>query len=96
MWILLSDAFLSVVTCAHDPDKLLVRARHEGDIPAVFSNVEVVVDADTDYPYRALVSRTLAARAHGNGDGLRDGRVAAPRKAMWGARHRRRSPTGRG
>ena len=62
MWIFLSDSFLSAVA-SHEPDMLLVRARHEGDIPAVFPSAEVVADAGTDYPYRALVSRTLVARA---------------------------------
>jgi hypothetical protein len=61
MWIFLNDAFLSIVSDKDNPDNLLVRARHHGDIRRVFPRVEVVITPEADYRYRACVPRTLVA-----------------------------------
>ncbi len=57
MWICFNNAFLSVVHKDCGPDELLVRARRPGDIERVFPNASVVESTDTDYRYRAVVSR---------------------------------------
>lgn len=65
MWIMLNDAFLSIVdpngaySGGHGPsgDTLLVRARIAGDIEAVFPRAKVTRTPDRDYLFRALVSR---------------------------------------
>ena len=54
MWIIMNDAFLSVVQNIYDEDELLVRARVEGDIERVFSNAEVFADEGSDYKYRSI------------------------------------------
>jgi len=41
MWVVLNDAFLSVVADRDDPNRLLVRARFHNDIARVFPNAEV-------------------------------------------------------
>ena len=64
MWVMMSDAFLSIVwgdRCAED--ELLVRARRPGDIDRVFPNAVVFQTTDTDYRYRAVVDRALVAGA---------------------------------
>lgn len=71
MWIFLKEAFLSIV----DPDGvydgsagpvgeyLLVRARIEGDIEAVFPDATVVKTPERDYRFRALILRADVAQA---------------------------------
>lgn len=61
MWIFLNDAFLSIVQLRGSDDLLLVRARKEGHIEAVFGNIEVIKTPENDYLYRAFVSRERAA-----------------------------------
>lgn len=68
MWIILNDAYLSIVKPRGDNDNLLVRGRIRGDIERVFPGYKVKLDGGTDYKYRALVPRqvvaaTLAERA---------------------------------
>src|SRR5215471_12554372 len=63
MWIFLSDSFLSIVQSHDDPDVLLVRARHKGDIERVFTDAKVTRTPDADYLYRALIARHAVARA---------------------------------
>jgi hypothetical protein len=60
-WIFLNNAFLSIVSDKDNPDNLLVRACHHGDIRRVFPRVKVVVTPEADYRYRARVPRTLVA-----------------------------------
>lgn len=62
MWVLLNDAFLSIVDKG-DPsgETLLVRARRAGDIEKVFPGAEVVANAGTDYAFRAWIDRSLVA-----------------------------------
>ncbi len=58
MWIMLSDAFISIVKKDCGDDELLVRARRAGDIQRVFgARVRVQRATDADYLYRAVVSR---------------------------------------
>lgn len=63
MWIMLNNAFLSVVDKAPKPDQLVVRARVEGHIEAVFPNAEVIRDASGDYLFRAFIDREEVAEA---------------------------------
>lgn len=71
MWVFLNNAFLSIVAPqpgevdeTHEllEDLLVVRARAEGDIERVFSNVEVQKSKqDRDYAFRAFVMRSHVA-----------------------------------
>lgn len=61
MWVFLNDAFLSIVQLRGSDDLLLVRARKEGHIEAVFGDVEVIRTPERDYLYRAFVSRKSVA-----------------------------------
>lgn len=56
MWIMLNDAFLSIVSKDCPPDHLLVRARRPGDIEKVFGRrIKVTRETHTDYLYRAAI-----------------------------------------
>ena len=61
MWVCLSNSFLSIVHKDCGPDELLVRARRPGDIEAVFPEAKVVKSTDTDYLFRAVISRACVA-----------------------------------
>jgi hypothetical protein len=62
MWVLLNDAFLSIVQDKDDRSRLLVRARCREDIERVFAGAAVVEGAGSDYAYRAFLPRgTVAA-----------------------------------
>ena len=61
MWIMLNDAFFSIVKKDCDDDHLLVRARRSGDIEKVFGAKEIT-GKGTDYPYRAPVPIKKIAR----------------------------------
>lgn len=63
MWIMFNNAFLSVVDKAPDPDQLVVRARVEGHIEAVFPTAKVIRDASGDYLFRAFIDRADVADA---------------------------------
>lgn len=65
MWIMLNDAFLSIVQKnGSGPGELLVRARREGDIEKVFGRrTKVTRTTDADYLFRAIVSREDCKRA---------------------------------
>ncbi len=63
MWIFLNDAFLSVVAHWDDPDALLVRARHRGDIERAFPGATVSETPAADYRYRATLPRQTVADA---------------------------------
>lgn len=62
MWIIMNDAFLSVVQNIYDEDELLVRARVEGDIERVFPNAEVFADEGSDYKYRSYLNKREVAK----------------------------------
>jgi hypothetical protein len=61
MWIFLNNAFVSIVNDKDNPDNLIVRARHHGDIRRVFPRAKVVITPEADYRYRACLPRTLVA-----------------------------------
>jgi hypothetical protein len=64
MWIMLSDAFISIVAKDCGPDELLVRARRAGDIRKVFGkSVKVTRYTKSDYLYRAVVPKADVAAA---------------------------------
>jgi len=63
MWICLSESFLSIVDASDEPGTLLVRARRQGDIEAVFPDAKVVQSPGRDYLYRAGVKREAVAAA---------------------------------
>jgi len=64
MWIMLNDAFLSIVKKDVRDDELLVRARRLGDIEKVFGrDVVVTRSTDSDYLFRAAIKRDAVVRA---------------------------------
>lgn len=63
MWIFMNNSFLSIVAHRDEPRLLLVRARREADITAVFPGVGVAQDPFADYPYRAFLPRKTVAKA---------------------------------
>lgn len=64
MWIMLNNAFVSIVSKDCKPTELLVRARRKGDIQRVFGKgVKVTRYTKSDYLYRAVVSRKAVATA---------------------------------
>jgi len=64
MWLMLNDAFLSIVHKDCADGELLVRARRPGDIEKVFGRRTRVTRAtDADYLYRAVVSRDDVSEA---------------------------------
>lgn len=57
MWIMFSDAFISIVNKGCKKGELLVRARRPGDIEKVFGNkTKVIRSTDSDYLLRAVVT----------------------------------------
>lgn len=63
MWIITSNAFLSVVDKCPDRSKLVVRSRRAGHIEAVFPDADVIRDASGDYLFRAFIKREEVAAA---------------------------------
>lgn len=63
MWIFLSDSFLSIVQDKSCPDLLVVRARRQGDIEAVFPGALVRSINGRDYQFRAHIAREAVAIA---------------------------------
>jgi len=68
MWIIMNDAFVSIVDQPPSIHKLLVRARVKGDIArAMGMPVKEILTKDADYRYRAILPRnvvSLAIAAH--------------------------------
>ena len=64
MWIFLNDAFLSIVADRNSDDMLLVRARKNGHIEAIFGDFEVTRTPTpaADYLYRAFIPRHVVAK----------------------------------
>jgi hypothetical protein len=62
MWIVLNDAFLSVVK-HRNPNMLLVRARKEADLEAIFPSAKITHTPQRDYQYRCVVSREAVKKA---------------------------------
>ena len=63
MWIMLSDAFFSIVSKNCGPDELMVRARRKGDIEKAFPGAKVKKSTTSDYRYRADIPRKEVALA---------------------------------
>lgn len=60
MWIMLNNAFISVVQDRDDPTLLLARARVKGDLERVFGPIvkpDVKRTVDADYRYRLTIER---------------------------------------
>lgn len=57
MWIMLKDAFFSIVDKAENLECLVVRARRPGDIERYFPKASVKETADNDYLFRAEIPR---------------------------------------
>jgi len=57
MWIFFNDSFVSCVEHKKDHTKIMVRARLQGGIEALFPGVDVERTPDADYLYRAVVSK---------------------------------------
>ena len=63
MWVMLNDAFLSIVAHETRPKMLWVRARQREDIEAVFPEAHIRATPQRDYQFRTLVKRTSVERA---------------------------------
>ena len=63
MWLYLSGGFLSIVAHRHQPDDLLVRARHPDHINGVFPEAQVIHLGAADYPYRTVLPREAVQEA---------------------------------
>lgn len=58
MWIMLNDAYFSIVSKDCKRNELLVRARRPGDIEKVFPTAKVTELHHADYQFRAVVTRS--------------------------------------
>ena len=65
MWLFVSGGFLSIVAHRHQPDDLVVRARHADHIQAVFPDAQVVFMRAADYTYRTVLPREVVLQAFG-------------------------------
>ena len=65
MWIMLRDAFFSVVDKAKEPGCLVVRARRPGDLERYFPGAKVKKTIGNDYLFRAEIKREEVARVIG-------------------------------
>ncbi len=63
MWIMLNDAFLSIVAKDCARDELMVRARRPGDIERIFPGTMVTEYTASDYHYRAAVKKDAIKEA---------------------------------
>jgi hypothetical protein len=100
MWVILNNAFFSIVAHRAEPDKLLVRARSEGDIEKYFPRHEVTTNPTADYRYRAVVSRELVGKVLSeiamdidydnfkNSIPKEEARRKGPYLEVWGSLHR--------
>ena len=62
MWVMLNNAFLSIVENRNNKSELLVRARIKGDLERVFTNVDTFEDEAADYKYRAFIERGVVEK----------------------------------
>lgn len=63
MWVMLNDAYFSIVSKDCKRNELLVRARRPGDIERIFPEAKVTELHHADYQFRAVISRTLIKQA---------------------------------
>ena len=61
MWVLLNNAFFSIVKNRNKKNELLVRARIKGDIEKVFPKANAFEDKNADYRYRAFIEKSIVA-----------------------------------
>ena len=61
MWVLLNNAFFSIVKNRNKKNEILVRARIKGDIEKVFPEANTFEDKNADYRYRALIETSIVA-----------------------------------
>ena len=61
MWVLLNNAFFSIVKNRNKKNELLVRARIKGDIEKVFPEANTFEDKYADYRYRAFIETSIVA-----------------------------------
>ena len=59
MWVLLNNAFFSIVKNRNKKNELLVRARIKGDIEQVFPEANTFEDKNADYRYRAFIETSI-------------------------------------
>lgn len=57
MWVMLNDAFLSIVAHRKRRKMLMVRARQHADLAAVFPDATIIATPKCDYPFRVIVTR---------------------------------------
>lgn len=63
MWVFFPNSFVSIVDKGDASGQtLLVRARRNGEIEAIFPDAEVIEGAGTDYRYRARIDREEVAK----------------------------------
>lgn len=63
MWLMLKDAFFSIVKKDCGPNEVLVRARRPGDIEKVFGDrYRATCVTDADYLYRAVIPVSVVGR----------------------------------
>ena len=60
MWIMLNDAWLSIVADRDDPEYLLVRSRKRGAVADIFGQGEFE-DVEADYQFRQFIHRDHVA-----------------------------------
>lgn len=78
MWLLLNNAYLSIVEHKEMPRHLLVRSRIEGDIERAIPTAQVYEMESADYRYRADVPREILKEALGKAvDGIDYGNFKA-------------------
>lgn len=90
MWIITSDAFVSIVEHRDDPGSLIVRGRFAGDVKRFMGRKELqeIETPHADYRFRAIVSRVDVAAALGRAaagityPNFKDSIVAKWRKAL--------------
>ena len=61
MWVVLNNAFFSIVQNENNEEELLVRARVKGDIEKIFPKANVFEDNYADYKYRSFMNRETVA-----------------------------------
>ena len=61
MWVVLNNAFFSIVQNENNGEELLVRARVKGDIEKIFHKADVFEDNYADYKYRSFMNRENVA-----------------------------------
>ena len=61
MWVILNNSFLSIVENRDNAEELLIRSRVRGDIEKIFPNAKVIEMHNSDYRYRAFISRQKVA-----------------------------------